>query len=70
MNIASPWPSASAKAAFALQDALIAAAIDQAHRKEHLRQADIALTGLRKTLLLCLDLELLQARPVSPRQRR
>lgn len=46
--------------AFAFQDAIIAAAVDKAHEKEHLIRADAALNGLRKTLLLCLDLGLLQ----------
>ena len=46
--------------AFTLQDALVAAAIDRERRSDHLRQADIALTGLRKTLLLSLDLSLLK----------
>lgn len=45
---------------FAFQDAIIAAVIDAAHEKEHLTDADIALNRLRKILLLCLDLELLQ----------
>lgn len=44
---------------FCLQDALIAAALDTAHSAGHLIQADIALTGLRKTLLLCFQMELL-----------
>ena len=45
--------------AFALQDALVAASLDEAHRQEHWLAADVALNGLRKTLLLCLELELL-----------
>lgn len=45
---------------FAFQDAITAAVIDAAHTQEHLIRADIALTGLRKTLLLCLELDLLQ----------
>ena len=45
--------------AFALQDALIAASMDETHQEAHWLRADITLNGLRKTLLLCLDLELL-----------
>ena len=43
---------------FALQDALIAASLDRPQQARHLLQADIQLTGLRKTLLLCYELEL------------
>ncbi|MCB0199259.1 MAG: four helix bundle protein [Anaerolineae bacterium] len=45
--------------AFTFQDALIAASIDATRVADHLLRADIALTGLRKTLLICLDLQLL-----------
>ncbi len=45
--------------AFRLQDALVAASLDKAHASNHLLTADIALTGLRKTLLLAHDLTLL-----------
>ncbi len=47
--------------AFALQDALTAAAIGSAQQTQHLIEADIALTGLRKTLLLCFEMGLLDA---------
>lgn len=47
--------------AFALQDHLIAANRDSAHVVAHLIQADIVLTGLRKTLLLCHQMEILDA---------
>ena len=46
--------------AFALQDALAAAGLDRHGQARHLLEADIALTGLRKTLLLCYELELLR----------
>ena len=46
--------------AFALQDALVAAGIDRQGQQRHLQRADMALVGLRKTLLLCLDLDLFQ----------
>jgi hypothetical protein len=45
--------------AFALQDHLVTASRDSAYESRHLLQADIALTGLRKSLLLCLELRLL-----------
>ena len=45
--------------AFAFQDAITRAVMDVPHEEEHLLNADITLNGLRKTLLLCLDLELL-----------
>ena len=45
--------------AFAFQDALIAASLDKRRRLEHLGQADISLTGLRKSLLLCHSMQLL-----------
>ena len=48
--------------AFALQDALIAASLDTKRTAEHLITADIALTGLRKTLLLAYDLTLISSR--------
>ena len=44
---------------FALQDALVAAGLDRARQAQHLIEADIALNVLRKTLLLCFELELL-----------
>lgn len=47
--------------AFALQDALNAAAIDRERQGAHLIQADVTLTGLRKTLLLCYEMDLLDA---------
>jgi hypothetical protein len=46
---------------FALQRALVAASLDKKGQAEHLVQADIALTNLRKTLLLCYELELFNA---------
>jgi four helix bundle protein len=46
---------------FALQDALIAAGLERKRQADHLLQADIALTSLRKTLLLCHELQLLDA---------
>ncbi len=45
--------------AFALQDALVSAGIDALNRQRYLVQADTALTGLRKTLLLCHQMQLL-----------
>lgn len=45
--------------AFALQDALIAASLDKRNEAHHLIRADIALTGLRKSLLLCYQMELI-----------
>lgn len=51
--------------AFAFQDAIIAASVDTAHNLEHLKRADILLNGLRKTLLLCLEMGL-----ISPSQHR
>jgi hypothetical protein len=47
--------------AFDLQHALVAAAIDNQYAEDHLIRADVALTDLRKTLLLCQELGLLQA---------
>jgi len=47
--------------AFAVQDALIASARDAAHKETHLIQADIALTSLRKALLLSFQLGLFTA---------
>ena len=47
--------------AFALQDTLTAAAIDGVQQNQHLIEADIALTSLRKTLLLCFEMGLLDA---------
>lgn len=44
--------------AFALQDALIAASLDRRQQAHYLLQADIQLAALRKTLLLCYELEL------------
>jgi hypothetical protein len=44
---------------FALQDALVAATVDTRHTPIHLMNADIAITGLRKTLLLCHQMEFL-----------
>jgi hypothetical protein len=45
--------------AFALQDALVAAGLDPVNRLRHLALADCALAGLRKTLLLCHEMQLL-----------
>lgn len=45
--------------AFALQDAIIAAQIDKSDARKHLIQADIALVGLRKGLLLAYQMSLL-----------
>ncbi len=45
--------------AFAFQDLLTAAALDRRNQRDHLLRADIELAGLRKTLLLCLEMELL-----------
>jgi hypothetical protein len=45
--------------AFALEDALVAAALDRAALASHLLQADLALGGLRRTLLLCFELDFL-----------
>ncbi len=45
---------------FDLQHALIAAVYDKRHTEEHLIEADVLLTDLRKTLLLCQELGLLQ----------
>ena len=45
---------------FALQDALTAAAIDRGRQGRHLIEADVTLSGLRKTLLLCYELNLLK----------
>lgn len=45
--------------AFALQDALVAAGLDPVNRLRHLALADRALAGLRKTLLLCHEMQLL-----------
>jgi len=47
--------------AFALQDALVAAGLERRHQAEHLQSADIALNGLRKTLLLCFELDFLSS---------
>jgi hypothetical protein len=44
--------------AFDLQDALIAASLDDARRSEHWVKADIALQSLRKLFLLCHELAL------------
>ena len=49
--------------AFAFQDALTAAGLDQRNRRAHLLQADIQLSGLRKTLLLCNEMGLLEDGP-------
>lgn len=38
---------------------LVGAGLDRTHQAQHLIEADIALNGLRKTLLLCFELELL-----------
>lgn len=46
---------------FDLQHALIAAVYDKRRTEEHLVEADVLLTDLRKTLLLCQELGLLQA---------
>lgn len=43
---------------FAVQDALVAASIEDRHLDLHLTDADIALTGLRKTLLICHQMQL------------
>ena len=45
--------------AFNFQDALTAAALDRRNQRDHLLRADIELTGLRKTLLLCHEMALL-----------
>ncbi len=45
--------------AFALEDALVAASVDRGRRAEHLLQADVALSGLRRVLYLCHELEYL-----------
>jgi hypothetical protein len=45
--------------AFALQKAQIAASLDSMRQAEHLVHADIALTSLRKLMLLCHELQLL-----------
>ena len=45
--------------AFALEDALVAASVDRGRTREHLLAADVALTGLRRVLYLCHDLEYL-----------
>lgn len=47
--------------AFAVQDALVAASLDRAAQTQHLIQADIHLSNLRKTLLLCYEMELFSA---------
>lgn len=47
---------------FGLQNALVAASIDKKSTPQHLIAADIALTNLRKTLLLCYQLELIESR--------
>lgn len=46
---------------FAFQRAILAAALDKQYATDHLINADIELASLRKTLLLCLELELLTA---------
>lgn len=43
---------------FALHDTLVAASMDRAQTPHHLLEADIILTNLRKTIVLCLELEL------------
>jgi hypothetical protein len=52
-----------AEQCFALQKALVAAALDRRHQAEHLLQADIALTNLRRTLAACFALQLLDNGP-------
>lgn len=47
------------KRGFDLQSALVSASLDRDNRAQHLVAADIALTNLRKTLLICHQLELL-----------
>lgn len=47
--------------AFAVQDALVAASLDRRQQGAHLLRADIHLTNLRKTLLLCFELQLLNS---------
>lgn len=47
--------------AFQLQEVLIAASLDRQQQPHHLLQADIVLTSLRKTLLLCQQLNLLSS---------
>ncbi len=42
--------------AFALQEALVAAALDAPHESHHLLQADIALVNVRKGVLLAYEL--------------
>ncbi|MFN8441250.1 MAG: four helix bundle protein [Caldilineaceae bacterium] len=44
---------------FAFQDAIVAASLDQREQPRHLLRADILLTGLRKTLLLCFEMDFL-----------
>ena len=48
-------------AAFDVQAAITAAAQDRSHTAEHLVKADVALSLLRKHLLLCHDMALLSA---------
>lgn len=45
--------------AFAFQDAIVAAGADPNNRARHLVTADAALIGLRKTLLLCHQMQLI-----------
>ncbi len=45
--------------AFELEDALVSANVDRGRTQEHLTAADVALTGLRRALHLCNDLEYL-----------
>lgn len=42
-----------------MQDTLVAAGLDPLNRQRHLVLADRALAGLRKTLLLCHQMQLL-----------
>lgn len=42
-----------------MQDTLVAAGLDPLNRPRHLALADRALAGLRKTLLLCYEMQLL-----------
>ena len=48
---------------FALQRALVAASLDKRQEAEHLLAADIALTCLRRTLLICHEMKLLDDVP-------
>jgi len=51
------------KHCFALQRALVAASLDKRQVAEHLLTADIGLTCLRRTLLICHEMELIEDGP-------